>query len=184
MEALESGDSSLMLSVEELDMPSNVEGIVTTLRRVLSKPYVQSISLRTGRPIEVTWYKSISDSLDVGEPEEDPDMVLSRVELEEFSTTKSPKETLVDAMVFLSQRNLYANHLFVGSLSYFRDWVDLPSVVPLPRQESVDGRMYYNFVGLNLFEVESLGEDVVVLLGSESRNGTTTETKYGLKIVT
>ena len=184
MEATESSDTSLALSVEELAMPPNVEGIITVLRRVLSKPYVQSVVLKTGRPIEVSWYKSMSDSLEAGDPEDDPDTALSRVELEEFSTAKSPKETLVDAMVFLSQRNLYANYLFVGSVSYFRDWVDLPSVVPLPRQESVDGRMYYNFVGLNLVEVESLGEDVVVLLGSESRNGTTTEAKYGLKIVT
>jgi hypothetical protein len=180
----ESVDSSLTLSVEELDMPSNVEGIMATLRRVLSKPYVQSVSLRTGMPIEVSWYKSISDSLESGEPEEDPDIVLSRVELEEFSTEKSPKETLVDAMVLLSQRGLFANYLFVGSLGYFRDWVDLPSVVPLPRQESVDGRLYHNFIGLNLAEVEALGEDVVVLLGSESRTGTTTEIEYGLKIVT
>jgi hypothetical protein len=142
------------------------------------------VVLRTGNPIEVTWYKSISDSLEVGDPEDDPDVVLSRIELEEFSTTKSPKETLVDAMVLLSQRNLYANHLFVGSLGYFRDWVDLPSVVPLPRQESVDGRLYHNFIGLNLMEVESLEEDVVVLLGSESKSGTTTDTRYGLKIVT
>jgi len=145
-EVSEAKASSLMLSVEEVDMPVNTEGILTTLRRVLSKPYVQSITLRTGRPIEVAWYKAISDSLDLGDPEDDPDVVLSRVELDEFSTAKSPKETIVDAMVLMSQRNLYANHLFVGSLSYFRDWVDLPSVVPLPRQESVDGKLYHNFL--------------------------------------
>lgn len=180
----EAKDSSLMLSVEEIEMPPNVEGILTVLRRVLSKPYVQSVSLRTGRPIEIAWYKAIDDSLKIGDPEDEPDTVLSRVELDEFSTSKSPRETLVEAMILLGQRNLYAGHLFVGSVDYFRDWVGLPSVVALPRQENVDGRSTYSFIGINLLEVESLAEDVVVLLGAETKNSTTTEISFGLKIVT
>jgi len=180
----EAKDSSLMLSVEEIDMPPNVEGILTVLKRVLSKPYVQSISLKTGRPIEVAWYKAISDSLRIGDPEDDADVVLSRVELEEFSSTKSAREALVEAMILLGQRNLYASHLFVGSVKYFRDWVGLPSVVMLPRQENLDGSSSYNFIGINLLEVESLAEDVVVLLGAEAKNSTKTEINFGLKIVT
>jgi len=176
--------TSLMLSVEEVDMPSTIEGILTILKRVLSKPYVQSIILRTGRPIEISWYKAISDSLRIGEPEDDPDVVLARVEIEEFSTAKSPKESLLDALISLSSRNLYANHIFVGSISFFRDWLGIPTVVPFPRKEGGAGPGYYSFIGLNLLEVESLGEDVVVLLGSEAKNATTTEISFGLKIVT
>ncbi len=42
---------SLVLSVEEIALPSNAQGILEVMRRVLSKPYVQSILLRTGSPI-------------------------------------------------------------------------------------------------------------------------------------
>jgi hypothetical protein len=183
-EAKEERSASLMLSVEEIDMPTTTEGILTTLRRILSKPYVQAITLRTGRPIEISWYKAIADSLRIGEPEDTPDVVLGRVDLEEFSTTKSPKETLVEALLFLSQKQLYASHLFVGSVGFFRDWIGIPSVVPLQTLESVNGKEYYNFIGLNLLEVDSLEEDVVVLLGSDSKGATTTEISFGLKIVT
>jgi len=183
-ENLEEREASLMLSVEELEMPPTAEGILTTLRRILTKPYVQSITLRTGRPMEVVWYKAISDSLRIGEPEEAADVVLARIALEEFSTTKSPKETLLDAMLFLGQKRLYSSHIFVGSIQFFRDWMGIPTVVALERQDGPDGSEYYNFIGLHLVEVDTLEEDSVVLLGAEARGATTTETSFGLRIVT
>lgn len=182
--ASEDRSASLMLSVEEVDTPPTVEGILSVLKRVLSKPYVQSVILRTGRPIEISWYKAISDSLRIGEPEDTPDVVLSRIELEEFSTTKSPKETLLEGLMAMSHRQLFSSHLFVGSVSFFRDWMGIPSVIPLSRLDSLDDQKAYSFIGLTLIEVDTLAEDVVVLLGGGAKNATTTEISFGLKIVT
>jgi len=180
----EDRSASLMLSVEEIDTPPTVEGILSVMKRVLSKPYVQSIILRTGRPIEISWYKAISDSLRIGEPEDSADVVLARIDLEEFSTSKSPKETLLEALMALSHRQLFSSHLFVGSVPFFRDWVGIPSVLPLNQVDTLDDQKAYNFIGLNLIEVESLAEDVVVLLGAGAKNATMTEVSFGLKIVT
>lgn len=180
----EDRSESLMLSVEEIDTPTTIEGILSVLKRVLSKPYVQSIILRTGRPIEVSWYKAISDSLKIGEPEDSPDLVLSRIDLEEFSTTKSSKEALLDAMMSMSHRQLFSSHLFVGSVDFFRDWLGIPSVVPLNKLETLDESKSYSFIGLQLTEVDTLAEDVVVLLGGGAKDCTTTELSFGLKIVT
>ena len=115
--------SSLTLSVDEIDLPGTVEGILGVLKRVLSKPYIQSIQLKSEQPIKVEWYKDLSDSLGIGDPEEGPDSVLARVDLEEFSSPKSPKETLVESMLKLNNAGLQATHMFVGSIEYFKNWL-------------------------------------------------------------
>jgi hypothetical protein len=181
MSAQEETTEGLSLAVEEVDCPSTIEGILTVLRRVLSKPYIQSISIKAESPIEVTWYKDISDSLAIGEPEEAPDAVLSRVELEELISTKSPRESIIDAAMALNQQGLQATHLFYGSLDFFKGWVELPTVLSLPRFE---GTEYYNFIGIRVIETDFIEEDVVVLLGAGASTATRTELTKALKIVT
>jgi hypothetical protein len=173
--------NSFVLSVEEVDLPATLVGIVGLLRKILSKPFVQSISLQTGQPIKVAWYKDISDSLAIGEPEESPDSVLSRIDLDEFSTNKGAKETLVDAIMSLNQRNLFATHVFSGSEQAFKDWFGIPSVLQIPAYE---GTEYQNFLGLKYLETDAIGHDVVVLLAGETPEATLTEATMALKIVT
>ena len=173
--------SGFMLSVEELDMPSTAERVLAVLRRILSKPYVQSIKMTTGRPMEVAWYKDISDSLSLGEPEESPDSVLSRVDLEEFASSRGAKEALFDAIFALNQRDLLATLLFAGSTEYVKDWLGIPSVTPIPRFE---GTRYSNILGLRYLEIEALESDVIVLLASETSTATLTEVAKAYKLVT
>ena len=173
--------SSLTLAVDEIELPGSVEGILGVLRRVLSKPYVQAITLKSEQPIKVEWYKDLSDSLSIGEPEESPDSVLSRVDMEEFVSTKGPREAVIEAILKLNLSGLQATHFFVGSVPVFKDWLELPSVVPLPKYGDTE---HYNFIGVKTVEVTSLEEDVVVLLGSGAAGATTTELTKALKIVT
>ena len=172
---------SLVMSSDEVALPSTVDGVIRVLRRVLSKPFVQSITLKTGEPIKVVWYKDLTDSLEVGDLEEAPDDVLSRVDLEEFTSSKPPKESLLDAVFYLNQSNLQGTHIFVGSEQFFKDWQGLPNVVAIPQ---VSGTAYKNYLGLNLIEVTSLERDVVVLLGAGDKGATTTEIVKALKITT
>jgi hypothetical protein len=173
--------ASLTLAVDEIDLPGTVEGILGVLKRVLSKPYIQSIQLKSEQPIRVEWYKDLSDSLGIGDPEEDPDSVLSRVDLEEFSSPKSPKEVVVESMLKLNNAGLQATHLFVGSVDYFKNWLELPAVVSLPKYGDTD---YYNFIGVRVAEVPSLEEDVVVVMGGVAAGVATNEIIKALKVVT
>ena len=181
MSDLAPDENSLMLSTEKLALPQTVEGAITLLRRVLSKPYVESVILRSGSPVEVTWYRDVSDSLSVGEPEEDPESVLSRIPIEEFSSSKLSIEYLFEAIMNIEQEGLNASHLFVGSLSYLKEWLGLPSMVRIPKEE---GTEYYRLVGLLVLEVPSLNNDVVVLCGSSIKESTRTELSVGLKLTT
>ena len=172
---------SLTLSVEELPLPSSAQGILEVLRKVLSKPFIQSIVLRTGQPIEVSWYKDMSDSLTLGEPDESPDSVLARVSLEEVYSTKPPREAYIDGLLKMTMKNSNPTHVFVGSLDFFKEWAGVPEVVSLPVFEGTD---FYNFAGLRLLEVESLEEDVVVLLGGPTKDNELKELSLSYKLTT
>ncbi len=169
----------LTLSRDELEMPTTAEGIISVIRRILNKPYVQSISLSQGNPIQVTWYRDLSDSLDTREPDESTDSVLGRVNLEEISGHESLKELLLDGLMKVSLRGEFPSHLLVGNIETFKDSLGLPKMLSLPKLDTED---QYNFAGVPLIEVASLQEDSIVLLSAGIRNATLAETKSGLKL--
>ena len=172
---------SLVMSVEEVDMPATAEGILQVLRKVLSKPYVQSIRLTTDRPIEVSWYKDISDSLHIEDPDEDPDTVLSRVSMAEYDTNEPAKDAFMGAALQINGDGQQATHVFVGSVDFFKSWLGYPSLLRFPEYE---GTEYKNFMGLSLIEIDSLEEDVVVVLGGPTRVNRLVDLTTGLKITT
>lgn len=174
-----SDKDSLTLSNDELPLPETAEGILSVVRGVLNKPFVQKITLSQGSPIQVSWYRDISDRLDVQEPEESPESVLSRVELEEITGDFNGKELVVDGMMLVSSKGEYPSHLLVGNIKSFKDCLGIPQLVPIP---TLDGTSYKNFMGIPLIEVPSLHKDSIVLLSANVRNASLSETKSGLKL--
>jgi len=172
-------DHSLIRSEEELDLPQTVEGVLNVLRKVLAKPFVQSIVLKVGQPIHVLWWKDMSDSLQLGEPEDSVELLLSRVDMEEFSTKSDARHGLIEAILYLSLKNLFSTHILVGSIDFLKEQMSVPKVVQLPR---IEGTEYLNFLGLNLLEVMSLPEDSIILLASEVRTANRTEVTRALRI--
>ncbi len=171
----------LTLADDEVPMPQTVEGVLSTLRNILNKPYVQSIRLSQGEPIKVSWYRDLSDSLRTVEPEESVDSVLSRVDLKEISGNYSLKELLVDGMMRVSISGEYPSHLLVGNIDTFRDLLGIPQMISLPE---FDGTGHTNFAGMPLIEVTNLQADSVVLLASGVRGAKLSEVKSGIKLTT
>ena len=169
----------LTLSKDELPMPTTAEGILSVLRNVLNKPYVQSVHLSQGNPIQVTWYRDLSDSLHVKEPEDSVDSVLSRVDLKEISGDYNPKDLLVDGMLKVSLSGEFPSHLLVGNINVFRDFMGIPSLVEFPPFE---GTEHLNFIGLPLIEVNNIHQDTMVLLSAAVRNASRCEVKSGYKL--
>ena len=179
--SLRRDESGLRMSEPiQIPLPRSTQGILDIIRKVLAKPYVLSISLRAGKPIEIEWERSISEYLDLDTVvEESPDQVLSRIELEEFEGSADPRSALLDAILLANQNGLHASHLFVGSTQVAKDWLRVPRVVQLPKFE---GTEYYNLFGLKLLEVSSLPEDTVVLLLSEVVGAVRSELIKGYRI--
>ena len=169
----------LTLSRDELEMPTTVDGILSTIRRVLNKPYVQSILLSQGNPIQVTWYRDLSDSLETPEPDESVDSVLGRVRLDEIEGQDSLKELVLDGMLRVSINGEFPSHLLVGNINVFKDTVGVPRMLNLPKMDVED---HFNFAGIPLIEVPSLQEDSVVLLSAGVRDASLAEAKNGLKL--
>ena len=164
----------------QIPLPRSTQGILEVLRKVLAQPYVVSISLRAGRPIEVEWERTITEQLDLDSAvEESADQVLARVELEEFDSAVDARHVLLDAVLAANQVGLHASHLFVGSVSGIKDWLGIPRVLRLPKFE---GTEYLNLFGLRLLEVPSLPEDVLVLLASEVVDPSRSELVRGYRI--
>jgi hypothetical protein len=163
-----------------IPLPKSTQGILDVLRRVLSKPYVLSISLRAGSPIEVEWERSISEHLDINDlTEESAESILTRIELEEFDSTSPARSALLEAVLTANLQGLHATHLFVGSVQATKDWLDIPRVVQLPKFEGTD---YLNLFGLKLLEVPSIPEDTVVLMAAEVLNANRSELVKGYRI--
>lgn len=173
--------AALSLSRDELELPETVEGLLITLRRVLAKPFVQRIVMQTGKPIQVDWYRDISDSLQVTEPEDTPDFVLSRVDMEEFATSGDGARGLLDATILANQHGLHVTHMLVGSLPFVKDWLGLPRVLVFRKY---DGTHYVHVAGIRTLEVPTLPDDSVILLASEVRDASMTEVTHAYRVTT
>jgi len=173
-------DPRLIREEKLLPLPSTRDGILTVLRRVLTKPYVDRIVVSEAG-ILVVWSRAMHDSLELDEPPGSIEEVLGRVALVEMSPTPSVEGTLSSAMFLLSMKKLYPSFLLVGSLDSFRDWYGIPTVVSLPE---VEGTPYFNFQGMMLREVaDLLPSDNLLVLGSMFLGRSLAEVAGGVRIV-
>ena len=171
----------MALARDELEMPGTVNGLLITLRRILAKPFIQRIILQTGKPIQVDWWRDISDSLQMVEPEDTPDFVLSRVDLEEFETNADGPQCLFDVTILANQHGLHITHMLVGRVAAMRDWLGLPRVMVIRKYDGTD---YLHVAGIRTLEVPSIPEDAVILLASEVRDANLTEVTRAYRITT
>lgn len=171
----------LLLSSETLPLPPTREGILRLVQRVLAKEFVQEIVVSVHRGVEVTWYRDVSDSLQVGAIEPDADYVLARIELEDFTGGGSGKEHFLSALLSMSlSGEVFPAYVLAGSLDFLKDWLGIPKVVPFP-PSGLPGKV--SICGLYGLETQALEEDVVVLLGGSTKDAPFAEMKRGLRIL-
>jgi hypothetical protein len=157
----------LTFSCEKLPLPATREGIVALVRHVLSKSFVQEIKISVLQGVEISWFRDVSDSLSIADPDDVPASVMQRVELDDFSVAGSGKEVLLEAMLDMSSTGEYfPEYLFVGSFESLKDWLGVPRMTAFP---AVPGTSFRRVVGLRALETPSLlEEDVIVLLAGRT----------------
>ena len=69
----------------------------------------------------------------------------------------------------------------MNTSSFFKDWMGVPSVLSLPEFE---GTEFLNFAGIRLLEVDSLQEDVVVLLSGPTTTNRLIDLSTAYKLTT
>jgi len=117
----------LIKAVDVVPMPSSPQELIDVLTRVLTKPFVEKIVIRSGHDLEVTWHRALTDNLEVsGDNLRAVDAVIGALELSEISAaSKNQKELVQDAMVELTMRGLEVTHLLCGSVDFFKKWMGL-----------------------------------------------------------
>ena len=112
--------SGLTLRSDKLDIPDGAEEILDVLGAVLSKPYVQSISVKSGGGISVSWYAAPGDSLISPDLDDSIDTVISRVELlddymDEVPST--PSEAVLRVLLEIDLDGEVPTHIMCKSTS-------------------------------------------------------------------
>lgn len=170
---------NLILTHDKMDLPSSAEAILSALRGILAKPFVQKVVLDSEGFMDVSWYRAPTDSLEIGPVDEDPDVTLSRIDLRESSYQESPpKENLVDCFTELSILGLVPTHLICSNEKEFKKWVGLPHLVVLPKRAEFS---YY--LGLKIIESDTLPECTVVLGAAKVYSDALTDVQEGIKLI-
>jgi hypothetical protein len=176
-------DGGLTLSSELVPLPQTPEELINVLRRVVAKPFVEKVTISAGRDIEVLWHKSQSDSLSVSadnlRSQQDVISSLSMSEVSrEFNDASVSRELLFEAMETLSMEWVEPTHLLCGSIELFTKWLNMGKYCKFPSS----GSGGYRFVGLEVVEVESLPDTVVLVCGAGASTNNLDEVSNCVKI--
>lgn len=101
-----------------------------------------------------------------------PDDVLGRLDMEEAEEGESPYKTLFDMFLMVGGQGLEVSHILTGSLKALRRWLGLPPMV------SVGGRL----LGVRVQRVDTLPEDVLLVVGSPRRGLELGYARFAVKI--
>lgn len=170
---------NLSRTEETLGTPATRQGVMNTLSRILSRPFVESVKF-SARGVEVVWHRDMSDSLAVGEPDDSPTTVLARVEMDEFSSAGSFRDSLFEAQLTMITSGKYPQYLFTDSVTTLKNLLNIPSMVGLP---AIEGTQFKNVVGLKTLEVSGLPEESVILLAGETEGVPLASVTHALRIV-
>ena len=167
-----------IFEVSRLELPKTVEGRLGLLQQILTKPYVQKISMEVGKPVEVAWYRSPADSLLATAPEEDPKTTLSRVELVDLDE-EDQETAVVSATAQVNLEGLVVSHFLCGDLKQLRQWMGLPRGFRFP---IVEGASHRRLFGVPLIETDELQPYVLVVCGSKLPSSRLSDIIYAVKI--
>lgn len=170
----------LVFAHEEIPMPGTYAGLLEVLRRVLSKPYVQEVSLEVDRPIRVGWHKADGDELLLPPVDDTIETTLLTVEIVDVPGSKIP-DVFHEALFYVSQRRLFPLYVVVSSEKRLKELFNLPWSTALAREEVHDCAL---FCGLRVVEAQGfIDDDQIIVLGVPDRQSATSEAKIAVRFV-
>jgi len=161
--------TSLVRTVDKLELPTSRQKLFDLLEVILSKPYIHRVSISEDG-IEVIWFRSQSDTLIPNEYEEEPESILGRINLEEHgaATEEKAHQTLCTAMLKLTMRNLVPTVLFCRSKRLVKSWLSIDELVMLPKHSL---NKYEVYLGMQLVETDFVNENTIVVGGAPLSTG-------------
>ena len=168
----------LVFSTEKLELPDSTEGVLSILRDILAKPFIQKVQMEVGGHIDVQWYKDPNDKLVDNSPERIED-ALSRIELINSEHEGSPQEVIFNSLLDLSLDGYVNSHIFCGSLPLLKKWVGISRATKLPRLAENS----YLFLGASLQQTPYVPADSMILCGTNVMTSKVADIVYGARIL-
>lgn len=182
------GDQShgLTLQVESFPIPGTRADLLTLMHRILSKRYVESVTMRVEHPIAVEWWAAPGDTIDMqGRPSTDDELatVLARVTIEEAEADEAVDSyrALVEAQHTIGQAGFLPSHLLVSSEQDLRRLFTLHRSVRLPDYPGEQGTKV--FAGLRVVPTSLIPDGGYCVLGAALPGGALQDTYHAVRVV-
>lgn len=169
------------LALDKVDLPATADAILDVLRRILAKSHVQSISIRSKEPIEVSWYRPAGEQLLELSIDLKPDAVLASIDISDSEFEGTARECLFRAFEEITNSALVPTHILCNNNKMFRKWLGIP---PVFKQGASVGRSFPQYLGLCIVPTELIPTESVLVCGSRARGEDLRDIVYGVRVLT
>ena len=166
--------------MDSLPMPKTKRGVLAVLRKILAKPYIESIVITNGAPIEVSWHAGVDESFEDQETVLRVDEILAKIVLEELQGAGSARELFVEALLYVAACETFPVGIVVQSVKALKDAFNIPQVMQLPRIEETATTL---FAGLVVAESSMVERDSFVVLAAMVPAAPLDEATLGVRFV-
>lgn len=163
--------------------PDDVDSVVDTVRQIILKGQIQTITLKNGEPIV---YERLVQPGEEVRPEEStegfaeltPFEVVRNVPMEEFRIEEyvqkaTPHQALMWSFIHMHLQDWAVTHLLVGQTTDFWKWLGMP--------RRGRGLQFPYFFNARVEEDKQVPEDIYILCGARTRHATIAEIACSLK---
>lgn len=175
----------LTLQTESFAIPGTRADLLSLMHRILSKRYVESVTMRVDAPITVEWWAAPGDVIDVANrPASDDELsvVLARVTLEEAEVDDVDcYRALAEAQHTICQAGFLPSHLLVSSEQDLRRLFTLHRSTRLPDYPGEQGTKV--FAGLRVVQTSLIPDGGYCVLGAALPGGSLADTYHAVRVV-
>lgn len=168
----------------QTEMPTEIDGILEAVRKIIMLGGVQSLTLQDGEPITYRRLVRPGEEIKPGESTQSfveltPLEVVRNVPMEEFAweegDAKTPQEQVLWMFLFMSVRKWVVTHILLGANTQFWRWLKLWTG-PLSDTSTIE-----QFLGARVEREPQLPSDVFILCGARTKHATMSEISFALK---
>lgn len=165
----------------QAELPSDIDGILDAIRKIVMMGEVQSITLKNDEPITYQRFVAVGEEI---RPEESTQAyveltayeIIRNVPMDEWAPgVGTPHSTLMDMFVAMGLLGWIVTHLVLAEDTLFWEWLGIPhtSIANLKQ-----------FLGARIERSKELPSGVFILCGAKTRHATIAEVGMALKGMT
>ena len=170
--------NGLVHTVDTMPLPNSIGDIITIISRVIRKGFVQSISLDINEGITIDWYRAITDTLEVSEPEDSVEVVLSRIELDELNQDffSNIYEDFINALNDISEKGFVPSFIVTNSIANLKNILGNINLVKDYANKN------FKYCDMPILITDIVLDGYIIICGSITKNNNKNEIVYGIKL--